>query len=80
MVRRVSAGVVARGTLKVESSARSAHASGQTADDQPSTINLPRPHGTSSTVSLFGPCAPRTRIRSISPVRLGPVMNEMKLG
>ena len=27
------------------------------------------------TVKLRGPCAPRTRIRSISPVRLGPVIN-----
>src|ERR1700751_3317313 len=27
-----------------------------------------------------GPCAPSTRMRSISPVRLGPVMNVIKLG
>jgi len=31
-------------------------------------------------VSFFGPCAPRTRMRSMSPVRLGPVMNEIMLG
>ena len=31
-------------------------------------------------VSFFGPCAPSTRIRSMSPVRLGPVMNEIMLG
>jgi hypothetical protein len=37
-------------------------------------------HQTQRIVSFFGPCAPSTRIRSISPVRLGPVMNEMKLG
>ena len=29
------------------------------------------------TVSFFGPWAPRTRIRSISPVRLGPVTREI---
>ena len=28
-------------------------------------------------VSFFGPCAPSTRMRSISPVRLGPVMNDI---
>ena len=27
-----------------------------------------------NTVNFFGPCAPRTRMRSMSPVRLGPVM------
>lgn len=37
-------------------------------------------YGSKNTVSRFGPCAPKTRIRSISPVRLGPLMNEMKLG
>jgi hypothetical protein len=37
-------------------------------------------HQTQRIVSFLGPCAPSTRIRSISPVRLGPVMNEMKLG
>ena len=31
-------------------------------------------------VNCFGPWAPSTRIRSISPVRLGPVMNEIMLG
>lgn len=34
----------------------------------------------SNTVSRFGPCAPRTKMRSMSPVRLGPVMNEIVLG
>ena len=32
------------------------------------------------TMSSFGPWAPSTRIRSMSPVRLGPVMNESMLG
>lgn len=32
------------------------------------------------TNSSFGPWAPRTRIRSMSPVRLGPVMKESMLG
>jgi hypothetical protein len=32
------------------------------------------------TVSFFGPWAPRTRIRSISPVRLGPVTREIMEG
>jgi len=31
-------------------------------------------------VSFFGPCAPKTKMRSMSPVRLGPVMNEIMLG
>jgi len=31
-------------------------------------------------VSFLGPCAPRTRMRSMSLVRLGPVMNEIMLG
>ena len=31
-------------------------------------------------MSSFGPWAPSTRIRSMSPVRLGPVMNESMLG
>jgi len=31
-------------------------------------------------VSFFGPWAPSTRILSISPVRLGPVISDMKLG
>ena len=42
--------------------------------------SIRRGYGTSSTVSRFGPCAPRTRMRSMSPVRLGPVMKPMKLG
>ncbi len=39
-------------------------------------------HGqpTRITMSSFGPWAPSTRIRSMSPVRLGPVMNESMLG
>ena len=37
-------------------------------------------YGSRRTVSFFGPCAPRTRMRSMSPVRLGPLMKEMKLG
>ena len=32
------------------------------------------------TVSFFGPCAPRTRMRSMSPVRLGPVIRHIMLG
>ena len=32
------------------------------------------------TVSLRGPCAPSTRMRSISPVRLGPVTSVIMLG
>lgn len=32
------------------------------------------------TVNFFGPCAPSTSTRSISAVRLGPVIKEMKLG
>ncbi len=35
---------------------------------------------TQKMVNFLGPCAPSTRIRSMSPVRLGPVMNEMRLG
>ena len=35
---------------------------------------------TRRTVSLFGPWAPRTRMRSMSPVRLGPVINDKKAG
>ena len=31
-------------------------------------------------VNFFGPCAPKTKMRSMSPVRLGPVMNEIMLG
>lgn len=31
-------------------------------------------------VSFLGPCAPNTNVRSMSPVRLGPVMNEIMLG
>jgi hypothetical protein len=31
-------------------------------------------------VSRFGPCAPRTKMRSMSPVRLGPVMNDIMPG
>ncbi len=31
-------------------------------------------------VNCFGPCAPSTRMRSMSPVRDGPVMNEIMLG
>jgi hypothetical protein len=31
-------------------------------------------------VRLRGPCAPSTRVRSMSPVRLGPVINVAKLG
>ena len=31
-------------------------------------------------VNCLGPCAPRTRMRSISPVRLGPVISEIMLG
>ena len=41
-----------------------------TTRDQPTRI----------TTSSFGPWAPRTRIRSMSPVRLGPVMKESMLG
>ena len=37
-------------------------------------------HPTRITASSFGPWAPRTRIRSMSPVRLGPVMKESMLG
>jgi hypothetical protein len=37
-------------------------------------------HSTRITKSSFGPWAPRTRIRSMSPVRLGPVMNDSMLG
>src|SRR5208282_483181 len=36
--------------------------------------------GRSRTVSFFGPCAPSTRMRSMSPVRLGPLIKERKLG
>ena len=35
---------------------------------------------TRMTISSFGPWAPSTRIRSMSPVRLGPVMKESMLG
>jgi len=31
-------------------------------------------------VSRLGPWAPKTRMRSMSPVRLGPVINEIMLG
>ena len=31
-------------------------------------------------VRRLGPWAPRTRMRSMSPVRLGPVMKEVMLG
>ena len=43
------------------------------------TVKSP-PFQKHSTVSFFGPCAPSTRMRSMSPVRLGPVMNEIMLG
>src|SRR3979490_2142974 len=36
--------------------------------------------GRRMTVRIRGPWAPRTRIRSMSPVRLGPVINGAKLG
>ena len=35
---------------------------------------------TKKIVSFFGPCAPSTRMRSMSPVRLGPVMKDIMLG
>ena len=31
-------------------------------------------------VNCFGPCAPNTKMRSMSPVRLGPVTREIMLG
>ena len=37
-------------------------------------------YGTKKIVSFLGPWAPRTRMRSMSPVRLGPVMKLRKLG
>ena len=37
-------------------------------------------YGSKKIVSFFGPCAPRMKMSSRSPVRLGPVMNERKLG
>jgi hypothetical protein len=40
----------------------------------------PPPHRIKMTVRFLGPWAPKTRIRSMSPVRLGPVMKVMKLG
>jgi hypothetical protein len=39
-----------------------------------------RRHRIRITVRFLGPWAPKTRIRSMSPVRLGPVMNVIKLG
>ena len=42
-------------------------------------LRRPR-HPTRITNNSFGPWAPRTRIRSMSPVRLGPVMKESMLG
>ncbi len=41
---------------------------------------IPYASPASKMVSFFGPCAPSTRMRSISPVRLGPVTKDMKLG
>jgi len=39
-----------------------------------------RRHWIRITVRFLGPWAPNTRIRSMSPVLLGPVMNVIKLG